>query len=553
MPPPIDTALPYAAALLIGYLLGSIPFGLILTRCAGKPDIRSIGSGNIGATNVLRTGSKPLAAATLIGDTLKGTAAVLLARLLFGPDAALAAAAGALLGHMFPVWLSFKGGKGVATYIGLLIGLAWPAALVFCLIWLAVAALTRYSSLAGLTAAPPCRRCYGGWTIGRRRCCLCCSPRWCGSGIAAISRACSPAPSPSSSVRGGRPGRERKAGEQRCIPAKPNFQYCNPLANVILWPKLRYIEPMNVANPLTADLEEKTKVFLSIVEEEQSPIKNSLSDVAQLRDAYGELKNIARALDQYARINKGLRYIGLMGTFSSGKSSIINSLVGQDARAADLPPIDDEITILTHPTNRDALMGAHSRGLLKVTTQTIDAELLTNCFLVDTPGSGDPEVREGMVRDFLPICDLILYVFSATSALSIPDLSVLRTLQDKLDFVPLRFVITRSDEFKKDHLLPLTEDNVDRSRLDDFLSHLIGRIRTQAPHLNFSPTNFFFVDNRTKFGIFALKAHIVSELESDVQLHSKKIAYFRRGVSAQKNDFREVHIKINRGCRATGK
>jgi acyl phosphate:glycerol-3-phosphate acyltransferase len=152
MPPPIETTLPYAAALLIGYLLGSIPFGLILTRCAGTPDIRSIGSGNIGATNVLRTGSKALAAATLVGDTLKGTAAVLLARFLFGPDAALAAAAGALVGHMFPVWLSFKGGKGVATYIGLLIGLAWPAALAFCLIWLAVAALTRYSSLAGLIA-----------------------------------------------------------------------------------------------------------------------------------------------------------------------------------------------------------------------------------------------------------------------------------------------------------------------------------------------------------------------------------------------------------------
>jgi hypothetical protein len=294
---------------------------------------------------------------------------------------------------------------------------------------------------------------------------------------------------------------------------------------------------MSVPDPLTADLEKKTEVFLSIVEEEHSPIKSSLSDVARLRDAYSELRNIARALDQYARINKGLRYIGLMGTFSSGKSSIINSLVGQDARAADLPPIDDEITILTHPSNRDALMGAHSRGLLKVTTQTIDAELLNNCFLVDTPGSGDPEVREGMVKDFLPICDLILYVFSATSALSIPDLSILRTLQDNLDFVPIRFVISRSDEFRMDHLLPLATDNVDQTRIDFFLANLIGRIRTQAPHLDLSPTNFFFVDNRTKFGIADLKAHIVSELDSDVQLHSKKIAYFRRGVSAQKGIF----------------
>jgi predicted GTPase len=213
---------------------------------------------------------------------------------------------------------------------------------------------------------------------------------------------------------------------------------------------------MSTTDALTADLENKSREFLTVVEEERSPIKSSLSDVPQLRDAYGELRNIARALNQYARTNRGLRYIGLMGTFSSGKSSVINSLVGQPARAADLPPIDDEITILTHPTNRDALMVAHSRGLLKVTVQPVEAELLKTCFLVDTPGSGDPEVREGMVKDFLPICDLILYTFSATNALSVPDLSVLRTLQDQLDFVPIRFVISRSDEFRMDHNAPLT-------------------------------------------------------------------------------------------------
>jgi glycerol-3-phosphate acyltransferase PlsY len=144
-------ALPFAFAL--GYLLGSIPFGLILTRLAGTPDIRTIGSGNIGATNVLRTGNKALAALTLIGDALKGTAAVLIVRYVFGDEASLAAALGAFVGHIFPVWLGFKGGKGVATYIGLLIALAWPAAITFGLVWLAVAAVTRYSSLAALLAS----------------------------------------------------------------------------------------------------------------------------------------------------------------------------------------------------------------------------------------------------------------------------------------------------------------------------------------------------------------------------------------------------------------
>jgi acyl phosphate:glycerol-3-phosphate acyltransferase len=141
-----------ALALAFGYLLGSVPFGLLLTRAAGGPDIRAIGSGNIGATNVLRTGRRGIAAATLLCDVLKGVLAVFAAA-RYGTDAALAAGLGAFLGHLFPVWLKFKGGKGVATYIGLLIGLHWPAALLFCAIWLAVAAVSRYSSLAALIAS----------------------------------------------------------------------------------------------------------------------------------------------------------------------------------------------------------------------------------------------------------------------------------------------------------------------------------------------------------------------------------------------------------------
>jgi acyl phosphate:glycerol-3-phosphate acyltransferase len=142
----------YLLAIVVGYLLGSIPFGLLLTRLAGTEDLRSIGSGNIGATNVLRTGRKSLAAATLAGDLLKGTAAVLIAGSFGGAEAAMLAGLAAFLGHLFPVWLKFKGGKGVATYIGVLLGLFWPAAIVFCLVWLATAVVSRYSSLSGLVA-----------------------------------------------------------------------------------------------------------------------------------------------------------------------------------------------------------------------------------------------------------------------------------------------------------------------------------------------------------------------------------------------------------------
>ena len=142
-----------ALAVVAGYLAGSIPFGLLLTRWAGLGDVRAIGSGNIGATNVLRTGNKTVAAATLLLDMLKGTAPVLLMRWQAGESAALIAGASALFGHLFPVWLGFKGGKGVATYIGVLFGLAWPLAVIFLLVWIATAAAFRVSSLSALTAS----------------------------------------------------------------------------------------------------------------------------------------------------------------------------------------------------------------------------------------------------------------------------------------------------------------------------------------------------------------------------------------------------------------
>jgi glycerol-3-phosphate acyltransferase PlsY len=138
-------------ALIGGYALGSIPFGLVLTRLAGLGDIRKIGSGNIGATNVLRTGNKALALAVLLLDSGKGAVAVLLA-VRFGENAALAAAVGAVLGHLYPVWLGFKGGKGVATTLGTLLALSWPVGLIACAVWLLVALIFRISSAAALTA-----------------------------------------------------------------------------------------------------------------------------------------------------------------------------------------------------------------------------------------------------------------------------------------------------------------------------------------------------------------------------------------------------------------
>jgi acyl phosphate:glycerol-3-phosphate acyltransferase len=160
--------LAYVLSAIVGYLLGSIPFGLVATKLAGLGDVRSIGSGNIGATNVLRTGRKDLAAITLLGDAGKGAVAVLLAAAIWGPEAAMVAGVAAFFGHVFPVWLGFKGGKGVATYIGILLALSWPVALAFCAIWLLVAVSLRYSSLAALTAAtasPVLAYIFSGWPL----------------------------------------------------------------------------------------------------------------------------------------------------------------------------------------------------------------------------------------------------------------------------------------------------------------------------------------------------------------------------------------------------
>ena len=157
----------YILAAIVGYLLGSIPFGLLITRAAGLGDVRKIGSGNIGATNVLRTGRRELAALTLLLDAAKGFVAVLATRYLWPGDAMFIAAIAVFLGHCYPVWLGFKGGKGVATFIGVLLGLAWPVGLIFCAVWLVIALARRMSSLAALTAAVTSPLfAYAAWLMG---------------------------------------------------------------------------------------------------------------------------------------------------------------------------------------------------------------------------------------------------------------------------------------------------------------------------------------------------------------------------------------------------
>lgn len=152
--PAFETAAPLLILwAVIGYLIGSIPFGVVIARMMGLGNLRDIGSGNIGATNVLRTGSKPAAAATLVLDAAKGAVALLLARALTGEDAAQIAALAAMMGHCYPIWLKFRGGKGVATFLGILLAFAWPVGLASCAVWLVAAFASRMSSVGGLVSA----------------------------------------------------------------------------------------------------------------------------------------------------------------------------------------------------------------------------------------------------------------------------------------------------------------------------------------------------------------------------------------------------------------
>ena len=212
-------ALPYySAAFVFGYLLGSIPFGLILTRLAGTADLRTIGSGNIGATNVLRTGRKGLAALTLLCDALKGTLAAAIAYRYGGQDLAVLAALGAFLGHLFPVWLKFSGGKGVATYLGLLAFFDWPVALTFAVIWLAIAAATRYSSAAALAAsgATPIILWQAGYL--QRRSSSLCSPSCSGSSTPEMCGGSSPAGKARSAAADRSTIRSDDRGRKQCAP-----------------------------------------------------------------------------------------------------------------------------------------------------------------------------------------------------------------------------------------------------------------------------------------------------------------------------------------------
>jgi predicted GTPase len=218
---------------------------------------------------------------------------------------------------------------------------------------------------------------------------------------------------------------------------------------------------------------------------------------------YDVLRRLHRSLLQYLERNGSLFYAGVLGHFSAGKSSTINSLLdtwnSKHERVTDLNPTDTTITLITKEENASSLVGVIREGHVTIRLEPVDSPFLDEIVLVDTPGTGDPQFIEEVARDFLPICDLILFVFSAASPLDKSDVPLLLELHNRLPFVPIHFVVTRADELRTNQDAPLTEENLDPRKTEQFLNRVVTRVNTLLTPDVYLATSFSLIDNRSRF------------------------------------------------------
>lgn len=261
------------------------------------------------------------------------------------------------------------------------------------------------------------------------------------------------------------------------------------------------------------------------------------------------LTRIKRSLIQYTDRGKDIVYIGFMGHFSSGKSSTINSLLilddsSEEHRQTGLNPIDKTITLITNSENKDSIITITQEGMVPIRSSFINKEFLRNIVIADTPGTGDPVLDNAIAKDFLPICDLILYFFSATSPLDSADRLILEEKISQLPFIPLKFVVTRADEFRADYNASFSDENFDLGKASVFIGEIVQRINHlfRNSNLNVIPSDIFLVDNLAKFRIIELQQYIssfsnTSNTEGQIKIHSHKVAYYRHSSDRLKSFF----------------
>lgn len=261
-----------------------------------------------------------------------------------------------------------------------------------------------------------------------------------------------------------------------------------------------------------------------------------------------QLGRLRKSLEQYVERRGDLTYIGLIGHFSAGKSSLINSLLGawssQHERQTGLHPTDTVITLLTHHKNAGSLLGVSGGGSVPIRLQTLENDFLLHLVLADSPGTGDPHLIEEMARDFLPICDLILFVFSAASPIDETDLPTLRELHKRLPFIPLLFVVTRADELRLDKQQPLTESNFNEPKAAEFLAETLSRISCLLESSQYTQTHFVLVDNSAQFRIPELKTELLRRADpfspsSRIAVHGHKIHYYLTSAKELRSFFAE--------------
>lgn len=273
-------------------------------------------------------------------------------------------------------------------------------------------------------------------------------------------------------------------------------------------------------------------------------------DTTRNQELLGRLK---KSLIQYTERGKNIVYIGFMGHFSTGKSSTINSLLeldenSEDARKIGLHPVDKSITLITHCKNKDSIFNSTKEGLVTIRASFIDSDFLKNIVIADTPGTGDPVLIGEIAKDFLPICDLIIYFFSAANALDNADVPLLKEKYSQLAFIPMRFVVTRADEFKLNHEATFSNENFDRTEAENFLSSLAQRINllfkddSSRNGTYIDMENIILIDNKSNFNIELLRQTIskfadISDTQSQINIHSHKVLYFQTSGDKLKSFF----------------
>jgi predicted GTPase len=281
----------------------------------------------------------------------------------------------------------------------------------------------------------------------------------------------------------------------------------------------------------------------------ETPIAKSsleLGKNAEAAEKLSILKRLSRSLLQYLERDDALFYVGLIGHFSAGKTSTINSLLNvwntAGERKTDFHPTDKTITLITREKNTESLIGMSKEGQVPIRLQKVESQVLDNVVLVDTPGTGDPELFQEIARDFLPICDVILFVFSAAAPLDANDVPLLKELHSRLQFIPIHFVVTRADELQLSKDAPFSETNVDAAKMHSFLDTAVTRVNTLLKPQVYQEASFTLIDNHTNFGIEALRTFISNRCDpaspqTHVSMHLNKLQYYKDGAKYLRTSF----------------